>query len=326
MIQLRDVLRLSGETVELRDPLVYSQLTAQPDGGIVVKTMRRGVDFPDKPQLIARAGQFMIARSQPQKGLWGFVPRGIENPLIASSYHLFDLDPAVDQAYFAAYTRSSRFGRAVFEAAHKSGRLYLRQFGAIPLWLPSLAEQARIVDLLNAGQAILAHTQAMMDALRQIKQSVAADLLTQANPSWESATLGAYATLIREGAGLFPLVVTSTGRLLQNAALEPGAVAILPHAELSLTFLIAWLEHTLSGVIMPPRAGWESLPLLLPTFYEQQKFALVLVQHDEAIAALQVEYAAIESLVISVQDHIFGGAMIDSRHNDTNQPRWGQFA
>lgn len=312
-VRLRDILHVSTEGAVLSDHLLYSQLMALPNcGGIVVKTMLRGADFSGKPQSMAGADQFMIARVHLQKGMWGMIPAGLDQAVVPYSYHVFDLSPQVIPNYFAAYVQTPIFAHAVFEAARRSGRLYLRSFGAIPIWLPTYEEQERVIALLRAGQEALAQTQMMLDSVEQIKQSAAADLFAQVNPAWEASTLGACAVVTHKGYERYPLVVTEDGRLLQDAWLQAGGIGITPHAELSRDFLILWLETTLPR-LSSPLAALETQPLMLPTLYEQQKITSVLLAHDRAIHTLQVEQAALNQLLISVRNTIFSG--------DTELPR-----
>ncbi|MFN8527405.1 MAG: hypothetical protein U0670_02195 [Anaerolineae bacterium] len=307
---LHDILRPVSPETDIQDLRLYTQAVAQPGHqGIVLQGARLGADRIETPQITVRAGYFMIAQYFPQKGLWGLVPPECDGALAAPGYHVFALSPAVDPDYFRGSLSTDFFASKVFKAARKTGRLFLRDFRRIPIWLPPLEEQSRIATVLHAGQESLEHSHSMIAAVQQIKRSVAADLFAQVNPSWESTTLGACATFLRTGRGTYPLIVTPSGAILRDQPLPVGAAAIQPTADLSADFLIEWLDYVLPGIANPSGA-LESLPLMLPTFYEQQKFVSVLRLHDEAIAALHEEYTALDHLLTQIREAIYSGGTL----------------
>lgn len=307
---LHDILRPVPPDTDIQALRLYKQAVAQPGHqGIALQGTQLGADRIDTPQITLRAGYFMIAQYFPQKGLWGLVPPECDGALAAPGYHVFQVSPTVDPAYLHGCLSTEFFASKVFKAARKTGRLFLRDFRRIPVWLPPLDEQAHIVTLLHAGNESLEHSRSMVNAVQQIKRSVAANLFAQVNPSWESTTLGACAALVRAGRGTYPLIVTPSGAILRDQPLPVGAAAIQPYAELSTDFLIEWLDYALPG-IANPSAALESLPLMLPTFYEQQKFVSVLRLHDDAIAALNEEYTALDHLLVQIREALYSGGTL----------------
>ena len=81
-------------------------------------------------------------------------------------------------------------GRAV-----KGATLNSKSLAAIPILLPSIAEQKRIVDLVSSVDTYIDALQQQVDAARTARNAVLHELLTAGGDGWTETTLGKVATL-----------------------------------------------------------------------------------------------------------------------------------
>jgi len=307
---LGGVLRPSQTPITLLAHEVYKQAAVQPyPRGVVLKAVKQGFDFPRKRQKLLRAGQLVISQSRVHRRLWGMVPPELDGAVAAQEYLTFDLRPNLHPDFLSAYLATAAFRQAALAAC--GSRLNLRLFLEIPLPLPPLEEQRRAAELWQSAGAALAHTAEMLDSLVALKSGVAGSLFQNTNASWEHTTLGECAVIGADTPAGCRLWVIPPDQIVFGAApAEDGAIGIRPGVALDSLFLYYYLESYKpalpSGAKPGPDAILRAIPLPLPTLYEQRKIAAALQQHDEALAWLRAEQAALRRLVQGIMHYMFG--------------------
>ncbi|MBI1256705.1 MAG: hypothetical protein GC204_04490 [Chloroflexi bacterium] len=317
-VTLAEVLQITANSVSIRDDLRYKQVMILPyPRGITLKAVKSGLDFSKKRQKLVHAGQFVISRFRVRRGIWGLVSPDLEGGVLSTHHLTFDLHPDLNPDYFAAYLVSPLFKQAAIAACSPHNRLLLPDFERIALPLPPAEIQAAIAEVWRGVNAALAHTADMVAAIADVKIGVARDLFGGVNPSWEQKQLGQAAQIGRGVFGDHMLTLIAPDQIFLGA--QPAAensLGILPGIELDSHYLYYVLEsqqqalrERLVSAAPQLESALQTLPLALPTLYEQRKMAAVLQQHDESLLRIRAEQVALRRLTQGIMQLIFSGTL-----------------
>lgn len=314
-VSLEQVLILQSTPVEIRDHIFYHQLALRAHQGVVLKSVKSGLEFPKKQQQLVHTGQFILSRWRMRRSLYGIVPQDLDGGVTSYNVLAFDLHPDLNPDYFAAYLLTSTFRRALARCYSDKGGLQLAGFQSLQILLPSLEQQRHVVDLWDYAKASLAHTIEMVASISDIKVGVAARLFANERSSWEWKRLDVCAELGRDVYGDYMLTFVSRDQLVLGFAhSEPDGIGIVPSPELDPYFLYYYLEtqkpylgSTSSGIKL--EAHLRSLLVPLPPLYEQRKIAGVLQQHDQVLDCLHAEQAALRKFTQGILHQIFSGKL-----------------
>ncbi|MEO8610161.1 MAG: restriction endonuclease subunit S [Chloroflexota bacterium] len=297
---------------------VYKQATLLPyPHGVVLKGVKRGFDFPHKQQRLIHSGQFLISKMHANRKIWGIVPPELDGAVVAKGYLSFDIRPALNHEYFAAYLSTKLFGQASFAACTMYGRLIVQQFAGISMPLPSTEDQFRIAEVWRHTHSALEHTAEMFSSISDIRSGVIQDWFQKKNSSWEHCTLRDYAEIGPNLSSDFGLTVLAPDKIILGKS-DPDVqgIGIVPTDEVDNRFLYYFLEsqkqtllEAVSGTRYDLKTILQNLPIPLPTLYEQRKFVGLMETHDEALLALRKEQTALHKLVQGMLDGIFSGTL-----------------
>lgn len=315
---LGDVLSINPSPISILERELYKQASLKPyPRGIVLKTVKKGLDFPQKRQKMVQAGQFVISKSQVALKAWGIVPQALDGAVIAKKHLIFDLHVPLDPDYFAVYLSTPLFRRAAFSACSTYGSLNVQQFREIVFPLPTLDDQQRVVALWQHAHKALTHTAEMVASLQELRANILKDVFQKANPAWERKTLGEYALIGHDLTGNYPLSVAPPDQINLGAPLfDDGGIGIKPDVEVESPFLYYYLESQktrLRELFEEKRphveAALRTLPLPVPTLYEQRKILTVMQQNDDALSQLHTEQTALRKLIQGIMHLIFNGSL-----------------
>jgi restriction endonuclease S subunit len=315
-VALRDVLRLNPATTTLNESAVYKQAVLRPyPRGVILKSVKHGLDFPRRRQKPIRGGQFVISKRHAHQKVWGIVPPALNEAVIALGSLVFDIQPNLSVDYLAAYLSTYRFRQAVFAACSQHGYLDVQQFTDISIPLASLEDQRHVAELWEWANAALAHTREMYASIAALKSGVSRELFGTLNSSWETKKLGECARIGQEQTQDYRLIVIPPDQITHGTSLlgEPG-VGIQPDFELESLYLYYYLENQKSVLRSASNAAevesrLNSLSISLPTFYEQRKIATAMQQHDEALMRIRTEQIELHKLIDALLHRIFSGTL-----------------
>ena len=153
-VPLSDILTRSYEWVEPDFEKFYKRITTRLWGkGLTLRETIPGSSIAASRQLRARSGQFLVSRIDARHGAFGIVPDELDGALVSNDFPSFDIDSRrVLPRYFEWYSRTPAFVdlcRRVSEGSTNRVRLKENRFLAMPIALPPLGDQQRIVARLD---------------------------------------------------------------------------------------------------------------------------------------------------------------------------------
>ena len=149
-----DFLNRSQNWLEPKPDETYKQITVRLWGkGLVLRAEVAGSQIAAARQLQVKTGQFLLSRIDARHGACGLVPTSLDGALVSNDFPCFDIDSKIVlPAYFAWYARTEYFitlCRRASEGSTNRVRLKENEFLRMPVHLPSLNEQHRIVAKLD---------------------------------------------------------------------------------------------------------------------------------------------------------------------------------
>jgi type I restriction enzyme S subunit len=130
---------------------------------------------------IVKRGQFAYATNHIEEGSIGYQSI-YDEALISPMYTVFETKGEVDHAFFYCLLKTELY-RHIFEintigSIDRRGALRWNDFAKIKVALPSIAEQRRIAEVLNACDREIELLRQQLDALRRQKRGLMQKLLT----------------------------------------------------------------------------------------------------------------------------------------------------
>ena len=152
-VRLGDVLRRSEETIVPSPATEYREITVRLWGNGVVERGRVNGATLSGRRFLARAGQFITSRIDARNGAMGVVPHELDGALVTNDFPLFELDEQTLLPGFLGWLCRTRdfvdLCRQASEGTTNRVRLKEERFLALQIPLPPLAEQQRIVALIE---------------------------------------------------------------------------------------------------------------------------------------------------------------------------------
>lgn len=315
-ITLGDVLTVTPALITLVEHELYKQIVLKPyPRGVVLKTLKRGLDFPRKQQKLACKGQFIISRLHVSRKFWGIVPPDLDNAIISQKHLIFDIHPDLEPNYFAAYLSTPLFRQAAFLACSPQGWLVFRQLMKIVVPLPSVEEQRRISEVWVYANKVMQETAEMYASITHMKTGLMDTLFQNADSGWEQRRLGDYAHIGDDRSVKYAVSLLPPNQLALGADLVPeGGVGILPNGELDSQFLYYYLESQKPKLQLTTSQGdlaqaLRNFPFRLPTLYQQRKRAGVIQNHNKSLFRIRAEQIALQKLIQGIMHQIFTGKL-----------------
>lgn len=153
--RLTDVLTRSLNALDIQPDITYQQVTVRlHHRGVVLRGVVSGSEIKSTRQYVARTGQLILSRIDARNGAIGLVPLELDGAVVTNDFWLFDIDEGqVLPKYLDYYVGMPDFVdlcKRASEGTTNRVRLQPEQFLALPIPLPALAEQRRIVTRVEA--------------------------------------------------------------------------------------------------------------------------------------------------------------------------------
>lgn len=149
-VPLRNVLVRSTRTITLEPNASYREVKVRMNGkGVVERRVVKGSEIASDSRFIVKAGQFIISRIDARHGASGLIPEELEGAVVTNDFPVFDVKKdQLNPQFFGWMTKAAPFielCRLASEGTTNRVRLVEQRFMSLPVALPSLPEQLRIV-------------------------------------------------------------------------------------------------------------------------------------------------------------------------------------
>ncbi|WP_415183861.1 restriction endonuclease subunit S [Phaeovulum sp.] len=167
----------SEDWVPVAPDVQYKQITARLWGkGLTLRGEVPGAAIAAPRQFCAKAGQFLISRIDARHGAFGIVPVELDGALVSNDFPCFDIDDSIVLPhYFEWYSRTPEFVDLCRRAsAGSTNRVRMKEekFLQMIVPLPSLEEQRRIVQRLDAVAALVDERRRAIEAAERETQAM----------------------------------------------------------------------------------------------------------------------------------------------------------
>lgn len=171
-IPLGHILTRSTRAITLEPNASYREVKVRMNGkGVVERRVVRGSEIASDSRFVVRAGQFIISRIDARHGASGLVPEELDGAVVTNDFPVFDVkEDRLDPQFFGWMTKTASFVelcRLASEGTTNRVRLVEQRFMSLPIALPLLNEQRRIVAQIEA----LANKSREAVRLRQLASS-----------------------------------------------------------------------------------------------------------------------------------------------------------
>ncbi|MGD0625397.1 MAG: restriction endonuclease subunit S [Thermodesulfobacteriota bacterium] len=165
-VKLGEVMRRSGETIELLPDVEYREVTVRLWGNGVVERRRvLGNEIAGSRRFVARAGQFIVSRIDARNGAMGIIPHELEGAVVTNDFPLFTLkEMQLLPEFIGGLCRTRDFVELCQKASEgTTNRVRLKEdrFLTLEIPLPPLAEQRRIVAKIHQLAAKIAEARGL---------------------------------------------------------------------------------------------------------------------------------------------------------------------
>lgn len=183
-VRLGEVLRQNTAVIECPETREYKKLSVRLYGnGVVMDAPVDGAILKMKRHQLARAGQVIVSEIWGKKGAIGIVPPSGDGALCTCHFFLFDpLTDRIDVGYLALVLRGNLLQEQLgAEAKGSTGYAAVRphHFLRCIIPLPSLSEQRRIVDRIEAIAADVNEARRLRGAMVEDAEGLVLSLHTQ---------------------------------------------------------------------------------------------------------------------------------------------------
>jgi type I restriction enzyme S subunit len=176
-LPLGDLLRRIERPAKLVNTETYQLVTAKRNrGGIVAREILRGDQIRTQTQFCVEVGDFLISNRQISHGACGIVPKALHGAVVSNEYTSFHTSEALDPRFLNALSHSVYFQQACF---HSSIGVHVEKLVfRLEDWLdwqfdiPPLAEQRRIVGVLDAWDQAIDQTERLIVEKRRRKSAL----------------------------------------------------------------------------------------------------------------------------------------------------------
>ncbi len=172
-----DLLNKSQNWLEPKPDETYKQITVRLWGkGLVLRAEVAGSQIAAARQLQVKAGQFLLSRIDARHGACGLVPASLDGALVSNDFPCFDIDSKIVlPAYFAWYARTENFialCRQASEGSTNRVRLKENEFLRMPVHLPPLDEQQRIVAKLDKVAGLVEEAKSLQNSVKDEQKTL----------------------------------------------------------------------------------------------------------------------------------------------------------
>lgn len=182
-IRLGEHLREIRRPVALVDEQTYTLVTVKRSrGGVQQREILRGSEVKTPSQFFVRAGDFLISKRQIVHGACGIVPPELDGAVVSNEYAVLSTDGEIDLKFLRYLSESRYFQQTCFHSSigvHVEKMIFkTERWLKWPFNIPPLAQQKRIVEILDTAAAEVDLIAGQLAALKQEKSALMAQLLT----------------------------------------------------------------------------------------------------------------------------------------------------
>lgn len=182
-IRLSDHLREVRRPVALVDDQTYTLVTVKRSrGGVQQREVLRGLEVKTPSQFYVHADDFLISKRQIVHGACGIVPEELHGAVVSNEYAVLNSDGEIDLRFLRYLSESRYFQQTCFHSSigvHVEKMIFkTERWLSWPFNIPSLTQQQRIVEILDAAGLEVASISRQLDALKREKAALMAQLLT----------------------------------------------------------------------------------------------------------------------------------------------------
>jgi type I restriction enzyme S subunit len=204
MVPLGELLHKSNDWIPLRPDMTYQEVTVRLWGkGATLRRHATGAEIASAQRLRVRSGQFIISRIDARNGASATIPTTLDGAVVSSDFPVFSTDPTRLLPEFLDWFSKSKTFVALCASASEgtTNRVRLKEarFLTKRIPLPSLAEQNRLIQQINAVAAKLDEAKALRQDIGMESRALLKSAMRKAFqqiPEYEEVTLESVCTTI----------------------------------------------------------------------------------------------------------------------------------
>lgn len=178
-----EVLQVVERKAEVKDGAEYQLVTAKRNrGGIVPRDRLLGRDILTRTQFFIKTNDFLISKRQIIHGACGVVPPELDGALVSNEYAALRVKDGLLLDFLNYFCHTVYFQQTCFQASVgvdvEKMIFNLRDWLAFEIYLPSIPEQQRIVDILGTWDQAIDLAEQRIEAAQQRKKALLQQLLT----------------------------------------------------------------------------------------------------------------------------------------------------
>lgn len=182
-VHLHEHLKEVRRPVILKDDDYYTLVTVKRSrGGVVQREVMRGNEVKTPTQFYIRSGDFLISKRQIVHGACGIVPPELDGAVVSNEYAVINSDGEIDLRFLRYLSESRYFQQTCFHSSigvHVEKMIFKTdQWLNWPFNIPPLAQQKRIVEILNTADRESVALSKQVEALKRERLALMSQLLT----------------------------------------------------------------------------------------------------------------------------------------------------
>ena len=151
-------------------------------GGVQRREVLRGDEVKTRAQFKVKTGDFLISKRQIVHGACGIVPPDLDGAIVSNEYAVLNSDGGINIEFLRYLSESVYFQQTCFHSSigvHVEKMIFkTERWLAWPFNIPPLAEQLRIVGILDLVSAEVTTIELQLKALKQEKRALMQQLLS----------------------------------------------------------------------------------------------------------------------------------------------------
>lgn len=219
-VALGELLTPRSEFCAISPERYYQEVTVKLWGkGVRLRRRVMGSEIASKERNVARAGDFIVSKIDARNGAYGFIPPELDGAVVTNDFPLFAIIQERIQPRWMYWVCRSKFFvdlcRSASVGTTNRVRLKESKFVQMPIPVPPMAEQQRLVAHLDAIEARLNRAERLREEEQREKQAFIASLAHRWDLStdeklrrgWTDCALG---EVLRISADVVPVDTTAS--------------------------------------------------------------------------------------------------------------------